>query len=735
MRRCSQRRRMNETDRQDLAQKCIIPLIESGTFKFYKSIRVATVSVGLTKQFLDSYFKLAKPLQKKAMDSLEMFGNDTRTSGDNLEKLRNSASKNTYSIRVDQAYRIILGKSPADDIFVALHVAHHDAAYKWAESHKFEANASTGVLQLFKAVDAIHSPQPDRQPSTSSETTESLFKQLSKKQFLQLGAPSEWIEKLSSITDFNDFETYRNIIPSDVFEALDLIANGEPFEDVLNLLAFEPTAETSNELISADSFSSDICIVNSPRELREVLEKPLSYWRIFLHPSQKQMVETNWNGPVRISGGPGTGKTVCAVHRVAQLLQREQTSSIFVTSFDRFLTSDMRSLLEELCGSKLPDTVKTLAFYQWVGLQLKKLSISKNVIEHDTSIYRSTWSKVMAGKHIEFSIEFIADEFESVILENSITTLAEYIRFKRIGRGTRLTSDQRIAIFDVFVEFKNELKKLGEITYQEACDLVRNEILSGNNLIDTFDHVVVDEVQDLSAPALRLIATMTPGQLKPSVFMVGDLNQRIRSLPANFSKCGLDIRGRSRHLKVNYRTPKDIYKFALKVNPGVGDEYIEKTSSIITGSAPSINKFETIDEETNALKSWVLEKRKELPDEEICVITRTTDQLKAVREALRDSEINCYEIRGNIIDKTRVSGVRISYIHRIKGLEFSAVAIVGANKNSLPYDRGILSFADEERREDYKTRERNAFFVALTRTRKFLWLSGAPELTEFIPDK
>lgn len=692
------------------------------------------MSVGLTKQFLDSYFKLAKPLQKKALDSLEMFGTDVRTSGDNLEKLRNSASKNTYSIRVDQAYRIILGKSPADDLFVALHVAHHDAAYKWAESHKFEANASTGVLQLFKAVDATHSPATESKPLTSNQTPEPLFKNLSKKQFLQLGTPDEWVEKLSTITDFIEFETYRQIIPTDVFEALDLIANGEPFEDVLNLLAFEPTPEISTELISATSFSSDICIINSPRELREVLEKPLSYWRVFLHPSQKQMVETNWRGPVRISGGPGTGKTVCAVHRVNQLLEQERTSKIFVTSFDRFLTSDMRSLLEELCGSKLPDTVKTLAFYQWVGLQLKKLTISKNVIEHDASIYRSTWSKVMADKHIEFPIEFVADEFDSVILENSITTLPEYIRFKRTGRGTRLTSSQRIALFEIFDEFKNELQKLGEITYQEACDLVRAEILSGNRLVDTFDHLVVDEVQDLSTPALRLIAVMTPHQPKPSVFMVGDLNQRIRSLPTNFGKCGLDIRGRSRHLKVNYRTPKDIYNFALKVNPGAGDEYIEKTSSIITGPSPIINQFETIDAEMHALKSWVFEKRTEFPDEEICVIARTTDQLKTVREVLRDGGVNCYEIRGNVIDKTRVSGVRISYIHRIKGLEFSAVAIIGANNNSLPYHPGILSFADEERREDYKTRERNAFFVALTRTRKFLWLSGAPKLTDFIPD-
>lgn len=691
------------------------------------------MNVGITKQFLDSYYRLNNVVQKKTFETLETFGTDERKAGTKLEKLTKSASGNTYSIRVDQSNRIILGKSDSADGFIALYVSAHDDAYKWAETHKLEKNPSTGFLQIFRTIEGAVSEVP---ALPSEQTSAKILGHLTDEDLFKLSVPFEWIERVLSLASQNDLDALQEFLPTDTFEALSLIIAGESFEEVLDLLQFVPDVQSEDHEGLRDSgryYGRDVHVADSIEDLEQILRQPLGHWRLFLHPSQEKIVKTNWRGPTRVTGGPGTGKTVCALHRVKEILDSDPASQILVTSYDKFLTLDLKSLLAGMCSSNDLERVETFSLDEWATKCLRNLKIDLNIVAFSQDRYFDIWSELKTKYQCEFSVEFLAEEFDLVILEKSVQSLHDYMRVKRVGRGTRLSGPQRHDLYPVFEDFISITENRGTIFAPRAYDIVA-DALSKQTIESGFTHVVADEIQDFSSPALKLLAKVINSG-DPNLFMVGDLNQRIRSLKTSFASLGINIRGRSRSLKINYRTPRSIFEKAMHVRFGSGTEDGESlhgTASLFEGNPPVVSEFANWDLEFDGFLEWLKYERDFYSDEEICVVTRTTSQLQKVQSALKSRNITSYQIRGNVFDHAAIEGVRISTIHRIKGLEFSSVGILGANKESIPLKRLVQRCSDEGTLEEIKIREANAFFVAMTRTKGNLWISGSPKITDLL---
>ncbi len=692
--------------------------------------------MGITKQFFDSYNRLSSSVQKRTFDVLETFGTDARRAGSKLEKLKKSASGNTYSIRVDQANRIILGKTGSEDLFVALYVAHHDDAYDWAESHKFETNLTTGTIQIFRTVESA-TPIVVHTTSPVTTTEKAIFEALSDEDLFKLSVPMEWVPRILQLKSLNELETLENTLPTDTFEALSLIASGENFLDVLDLFNFVPKTPDEHlepsETVFKPNLGRDIHVPHNIEELTRILEKPLGLWRVFLHPSQEAVVKTNWRGPVRISGGPGTGKTVCALHRVKQILDTHPAARVLFTSFDKFLALDLKVLLSTIISPEEMRRVEAISIDDWAQKTVKKLGIDYTVSSFSEERDFDIWNQLRSKYDVDFSPRFLAEEYGAVILENMVQSVQDYMRVKRIGRGTRLTGSERAALWPLFEEFSDIIKNRGTLfsarAYKHLVDA-----LDSNQLGREFTHIVVDECQDFSGSALRLLSKLPPPDA-PQIFLVGDLNQRIRSFKYSFVAMGLSIRGRSKTLKINYRTSRAVYKRAIAIRYGITedhDESLDGTASLFEGSPPTVNAFPTESDEFNQFFDWLKTERENLADEEICVVTRTIGQLQVLQTRLIAKGISTYQIRGNVFDHTAIPGLRLSTIHRIKGLEFSAVAILNANRQSIPRTGLLENCADEAAKDDAKTRETNAMFVAMTRTRGNLWISGSPDLTNLL---
>ena len=691
------------------------------------------MNVGITKQFLDSYYRLNNVVQKKTFETLETFGTDERRAGTKLEKLKRSASGNTYSIRVDQSNRIILGKTDSADGFIALYVSAHDDAYDWAESHKFEKNPSTGLLQIFRTIETEVEIESE---SKESDSVTPLLGHLNDEDLYKLSVPMEWVPKVLSLTVQSELDELEGSLPTDTFEALSLIVAGESFEEVLDLLQFHPQEKQDSESDIDDPFKvvgRDIHVASSIGDLEQILQQPLGHWRLFLHPSQEKVVRTNWKGPTRITGGPGTGKTVCALHRVKEILESEPTAYIMVTSYDRFLTLDLRSLLSGMCSHDELDRIETISIDEWTSKCLKEMGINLNVVGFSQDRYFDIWNGLRNKYQSDFSVEFLSEEYDLIILEKSVHSLSDYMRVKRVGRGTRLTGSQRQEVYSIFEEFSLVTQDRGSIFAPQAYDIV-SEALRDKKIVSEFTHVVVDEMQDFGSPALKLLSHVVPGS-SPNLFMVGDLNQRIRSMKSSFSSLGIHIKGRSRTLKINYRTSRSVFEKATSVRFKTATESEESlygTASLFQGNDPTIKCFNDWDEEFEEFFEWLTKERQQFSDDEICVVTRTTSQLQKVQTALKSREVTTYQIRGNVFDHTAIEGIRISTIHRIKGLEFSSVAVLGANYESVPLKRLVDRCSDGETREEIILREINAFFVAMTRTKGNLWISGSPTISSLL---
>jgi superfamily I DNA/RNA helicase len=253
-----------------------------------------------------------------------------------------------------------------------------------------------------------------------------------------------------------------------------------------------------------------------------------------------------------------------------------------------------------------------------------------------------------------------------------------------------------------------------------------------------FDFVVVDECQDLKVPQLRFLAAIG-NERENGLFFAGDLGQRIFQQPFSWKGLGVDIRGRSRTLHINYRTSHQIRMQADRL---LGTEAADMdgntetrlgTVSVFNGPAPIIRPLETLEEEIQSVCDWLLGIQKEgLMPHEIGVFVRSEAQIDRARAAVERSGIP-FKVLDERVETT--SGhLSISTMHLAKGLEFRAVAVMACDDEVVPLMERIETVADDSDLEDVYNTERHLLYVACTRARDFLLITSGGPASEFLED-
>jgi superfamily I DNA/RNA helicase len=366
---------------------------------------------------------------------------------------------------------------------------------------------------------------------------------------------------------------------------------------------------------------------------------------------------------------------------------------------------------------------------KWVADLLQRHGYRYRLLYWPNPILEEIWDAALAHRPDGFPAGFFREEWEHVIQPAGCTTAEEYRRVARTGRGVRLSRAQRKAIWPVFEQYRNRLEAKG---LRESVDAMRDAagILEGEGSPSPYCAVVVDEAQDMSSVAFRLLRRIVP-QERNDLFIVGDGHQRIYRKKVVLGQAGVNIVGRSRKLYVNYRTTDEIRKYAVALLQDVAVDDLDggaddnsKFTSLVHGEAPEVVACANFEDEVAAIARFL----EAGEANRTCLVTRTSGLLDQYEAALQAKGIPCTRIRRSQAEDRSAPGVRLATMHRVKGLEFDGLIVAGVNEGKVPLATGDLQSEDGAVREEAEQRERALLYVAVTRARRRVLVTchGAP---------
>jgi len=694
------------------------------------------VKVAISSDFFTALSKLPKTQMGKTIKLVEKFKNNPNASGLNYEKLH--ATKNMYSLRVDNSYRCIVMSPEKNDVYILLWVDNHDDAYDWAKKHRCLVNSETGSLEIIQTEYSVESitisPKQDKV---------SFFSHFKDKELLKLGINDKLLEYVKTIDNEDELDSMRAYITEEVYEALFYLLAGESYESVYNYLYEDNITVKDDDFATALENNSSkrtfYVVEENDTELMNMLNAPLEKWRVFLHPTQRKLVEKEYNGPVRVLGGAGTGKTVVAMHRakyLASQISLFDNKKILFTTYTKNLAIDIYENLKKICDEETLSKIEVKNLDQWVYEFLNKHGYKNEIVYSNKT--DGLWEQALISKpsKLDLTDSFFKEEWERVIQENAVSTLNDYIKVSRAGRGTRLSRTQRKLIWEVFEEYK---LLLSSKNYKEPSDAMRDArtIIKSEKLDSHYSNIIIDEAQDLNAEAFRLIRDIV-SESKNDIFIVGDAHQRIYGHKVVLSQCGINIRGRGKKLKLNYRTTDEIRKWAASLLNSERiddmDDGVDTSSdykSLYHGPKPIIKSFESYEKEVEFINKYIRELKIEDENSKICIVARTQKIIDNYCNYFTDSDISTIRISRNSKDNISNKGIRLATMHRVKGLDFDHVIIASMNDGVVPLVFSDKS--DEQQIENEKLlKEKSLVFVAATRAKKSLLVTTYVNKSRFI---
>ena len=685
--------------------------------------------VALSQDFLLQLAKLPSGIQSKVMKWAIQFQSDPTSPGINYENINAARDSNLKSVRLDRDWRGIVFKPSSGDVYVLLYVDHHDEAYRWAEKRRLAINPVTGAMQMvvLESVSEAAPVSPVKAwveaPPSVEVASKPIFAELSDRELLSLGVPEDAVPAVRSLASDNQLDAMQALLPVEAYEGLFLVAAGDTVSQVLasrEMRADRPvdTADFATALSTPES-QSRFVIVDNDEAMLAIMNAPLAQWRVFLHPIQRKLSIGDRSGPVRVLGGAGTGKTVLAMHRAKWLAENRTPDGqkVLFTTFTRNLAGDIEQNLKTLCGASTLAKLEVRNLDAWVHGFMRSQKLEHRIVydrKQDAAL--QAWQAAMAVKDTKLVLpdDFYEQELEQVILAQGITTLEEYRTARRVGRSGVLSRSKRDAVWPVFEEYRGQLasRKLKEVddAYREVATLLQAAQAKAGD----YSAVVVDETQDFGQQALKLLRALVP--LAPNdLFFVGDGHQRIYSRHrAAMSKCGIDIRGRSRKLYLNYRTTDEIRRQAVALLEGCevddlddGHDETKRYKSLSRGPAPVVVQADGLEAAAAQAIAFVKALRGEAADGQtptICVIASSEKTREAMAKQLLAAGLAGVTITAQSNHDDARDKVHFATMHRAKGLEFDAVVVVAPQSY----------FGDAEQ----TVNQRKLMYVALTRAKR-----------------
>ena len=736
--------------------------------------------------FTDSLARLRASEQKAAKTAAFDLQVNPSHPGLRFHRVDSTRDRNFWSVRAGRDLRIIVHRTSSS--FLICYVDHHDHAYRWAERRRLERHPRTGAAQLVEIQEIVREvetpryvqPRPgaliggvedaaDRESSTAlvgpggreaaAETASPtgaeevapqlpIFAQRTDDELLCYGVPGDWLEEVKSATEDTLLELADHL-PAEAAEALlELATGGTPSVSATLPPGADPFAHPDAE--------RRFRIMADREELERALDAPWEKWAVFLHPAQRALVERDYGGPARVAGSAGTGKTIVALHRAVHLAEADPDSRVLLATFSEPLADSLRRRLRLLIGNR-PRLAERLEVQSMGGLAQRLYELNIGPLQRASEEHQRELLSRAGGEvpNHGFSDRFLWAEWSGVVDAWQLENWDEYRDVPRLGRRTRLAETRRKVLWTIFAKVRSELERQDLLT--TAALFGRLEVHFNQARRSPFDHYVIDEAQDISVAELRFLAALSEDRPK-SLFFAGDLGQRIFRAPFSWRKLGVDVRGRSQTLRVNYRTSHQIRRQADRLLPpkiadvdGIEEER-RGTVSVFNGPVPEVRVFESEGEEVAAVGAWLRAAVRSLGDsaedgetngdlraDTVGLFVRSSDEIERASRAveaagLRAVQLGATETRKAGSEVREGATVSVGTMHRAKGLEFRAVAVVACDDEVLPLQARIEDVADEADLEDVYNTERHLLYVACTRARDRLLVTGVEPASEFLED-
>lgn len=675
--------------------------------------------------------KLDGSLRPKIVDFMTKFA-DHEGNGLRLKPLTH---KPYWSARVGAEHRAILVPA-GGDAFCLLEIRPRGSAYENLDRLQVQVNKVTGELEY---IDLNSLPKVEvhavgvTHRHTSSEP--GLFDGFSHDELTDLGVPPALLPSIDAITTEEDLFTFLDVAPTLTAEILIELFTGKSLDEVAEKITAPAAAA---EPVDISDYPAALSRPGAPvttvdDAVRAVLDGEFTGWRVWLHPSQAALVERVFNGPARVSGGPGTGKTVVAVHRAARLARRlppGDDAPILLTTYNTNLAAELSDRLRKLLN---PDDLRRVqvSTIDSVARSIAYASGERREFANERNPLLTLWNAVRRDLgESDLKAPFLHDEWTEVICGQMITTRPAYIAARREGRGVRVSRAQRDRIWSLAEVFESRLRDSGRWTWDQMRASAALAAERGEG--PRFRHVIVDEAQDLTPAQWRMLrAAVDRGP--DDLFLVGDAHQRIYGQQVSLGSLGVNIRGRSARLTLSYRTTRQILAAAVRVLSGEafddlddGEEGLDAYRSILSGPAPVFRQAP----DAAAELAVVVDELRECQSE-VVVCAPSGHRVASLLAGIRAAGIEAGEITRN----GPPTGVRVHVgtMHRLKGLEYPRVIVAGVGAAEFPpsavqrlFDKDPVAYRRELRRQ------RSLLFVATTRARDALTIVWHGERSELV---
>lgn len=693
------------------------------------------IKVAISSDFLTAFANLPRQVQGKVTEFVNKFRNNPMSHGINYEKIKNGIDKKIYSVRIDNSYRGIVACQQETGVYLLLWVDHHDEAYQWAARKRCEVNPKTGAIQVFDVQNIVEDADLSKKVSIFSAARDD--------ELLKLGVPENQMEFVKKLASKEEFYEAQSAMPKDAYEHLSWLVEGFPMAEVLELVEEEySTASAGEDLAAALDVPTTLksfVVVEGEDELRRIMAEPLEKWRVFLHPAQRKIVQKAYSGPARVLGGAGTGKTVVAMHRAKHLASKcNDNERILVTTFTANLAADIRENMRKICTVEELRRMEIVHLDAWVNRFLRESGFSAQIAYDDT--IAPLWEKAIlqANNNLPFESSFYREEWNRIAIAQEALTLEQYIKAIRTGRGTRLNRKQRIEIWKVFEIYQNLMKE-NHIRDINTAMYETTKLLQSAGRKPRYVSIIIDEGQDFSNNAYRMLRALAGEEHANDIFVVGDSHQRIYKNHPVLARCGINVRGSSSILKINYRTTEEIRKCAFALLNGIsfddldeGEDFGDKCQSLTHGETPIVESFSNANDEFN----FVVNEVKKLNDggialTDICVVARTKKLVDDYLALFTKAGVRSYAIKRNKIEDRSHDGLRIATMHRVKGLEFKYVFITAVNNRIIPLQSAINN-TDAISKAESIASEKCLLYVAMTRAQKGVYITSYGKKSDFL---
>ena len=703
----------------------------------------------ISRKFAEELSALARPIQKGVNGIYAKLSKNADGGGLNLESIQGATSNSIKSVRVNDNYRVVLHQD-GKGTFTFLHIDTHDAAYAWATRNRFEVNRYTGEVQLY-VIDIPEVRVATEERKDAVESYGPFWKKPTDNELKRLGVPEEQIALVRSLKDDEDILAHEQNFSQGVFDALLMLFDGKTPDEVAQELEIgkKPVAvdDVAKAIEESDASQSQFAFASSEDELNAIRNAALAQWRIFLHPSQRKIVRKNVKGPIKVLGGAGTGKTVVAMHRAKFLLENvftKKADRILFTTFTKNLCDDIRMLLGSICTEDEMSRIDVCNLDKWALEYVKTLGVDV------TPLYREK-QKLELMERAMLGIEgadnwrpgFFLRERANVVLPNEIDGLPAYLKVSRAGQGVRLSAAQKKVVWQVLEAYRLILTREKLMDFDEIAILAANQIRENGQ--HPYASVIVDEAQDFSAPALRLVAAISnntkDAPVPNSLMIVGDAHQRIYGKRAVLGKCGINVMGRSSKLRLNYRTTEKIRKRAVAILRGVTVDDLDGAQddnkgfrSLVVGKEPIEARYKTFDKEMDAIVETIVKWQKEdaRTYSDYVVLARRQSDVESIAAALAERGLKPKQVKTDLtIRESEKDRVRIATMHRAKGLEFAGVVVAEVNQGIWPLQPEEYKDMDPVAQKACDDSERSLLYVALSRAMKHAMIAGVGEVSVF----